>query len=93
MTTDYDILDADSLTQREFDALLEYSSTIPSDVEIGKKWKRREPYRDDQGPPFFWLTGEYVPDPAGAPKMAAIKWRRAVIVNNESKGLPKGDRQ
>jgi hypothetical protein len=81
MTTAYDQLDPDVLTQSEFDALLDYSYSIPSGTTIGKKWKRRWPYRDDEGPPFFWYTGEYIRDPE--PGMIGIKWRRVVIVNSK----------
>jgi hypothetical protein len=54
-----------------FDALLEYSCTIPDGKTIGKRWKRREPY----GAPVKqarWFMGEYVPDPD--PKLVYIIW-------------------
>lgn len=45
------------LSQQEFDALPDYSCSVPTGVVIGKKWKRRKEYRDaDKG----WLMGEYV---------------------------------
>lgn len=51
-----------SLTIIEFDALLEYSTTLPTGTTLGKKWKCRRPYRDDGKPPN-WYLGEYVEDP------------------------------
>lgn len=45
------------LTQAEFDALPDYSCTVPSGVIAGKQWKRRRVYTDEsQG----WLIGRYV---------------------------------
>ncbi len=72
-------MEIDFLTQEEMDALSDYSCTIPTGTTIGKKWKRREPYRDDQGPPFYWYTGEYVPHPD--PELMGIKWRRIQIIS------------
>lgn len=78
----YEALEPDMLTQRQFDALLEYSHSIPSGTVAGKKWKKREPYRDDEGPPFYWFTGEYVA--SSRPGMIGVIWRRVVIKNRTS---------
>ena len=32
------------LTTPQFEALLEYSSSLPTGTTIGKRWRRREPY-------------------------------------------------
>ena len=57
------------MSQKEFDNLLEYSTTIPTGVTIGKVWKRR-------GLGNSWFMGEYVD--VGA-EMINIKWRTIVI--------------
>lgn len=49
-------LDTIYLTQKEFDDLLDYSCSLPTGVIVGKKWKRRVPYR---GEPYEWFLGEY----------------------------------
>lgn len=48
------------ITRREFDALPEYSCSLPTGTAVGKKWKRRVPYRTQTDPPNDWYLGEYV---------------------------------
>ena len=54
------------LTQRAFDALLEYSHSIPTGTRIGKQWKSRKrsspPGSKD---PEHFVACEYVPCPDG----------------------------
>ena len=66
------------LTQREFDELLEYSTTLPTGTTIGKKWKRRVP---PSGSNPTWFLGEYVEDvePYKSQGMVGIKWTRIEI--------------
>lgn len=66
------------LTRREFEALSEYSSTVPTGTTLGKRWKRNlNAYRDPcfshlhvfdgtREPDFRgpdWWMGEYAADP------------------------------
>lgn len=64
----------DTMSRADFNALLEYSTSLPTGTTIGKKWKRQCPHGT-------WVTGEYVPDPE--PKMVGIKWRRVVVVMSD----------
>lgn len=57
----------------EFDALLEYSTTLPTGTTIGKKWKRHIRSGAHQGE---WWLGEYVADPDGNPNMVGITWAK-----------------
>lgn len=56
------------LTQAEFNALLEYSTSLPTGKAIGKRWKRKQ--RNG------WWIGEYVKDPDES--MVGIVWTRYV---------------
>lgn len=69
------------LTQEEFAALLEYSTSVPTGQVLGKRWKRRIPYI---GEPASWVVGEYVPDPAGKPDYIGIRWCRVEIIDPPS---------
>lgn len=62
------------LTDAEFEALPEYSCSIPTGVIIGKRWKRGEPFAT----PTRWYVGEYAPHPTD-PKRANIIWRRIAV--------------
>lgn len=57
------------LTLAEFDALLDYSSSIPTGTTIGKRWKRRKVYHDESR---GWVVGEFVEHPD--PDVVGIKW-------------------
>lgn len=61
------------LSDAEFDALLDYSCSIPTGVIIGKRWKRGEPY----GNPTQWFMGEYVA--SDEPEMADIRWSKIAV--------------
>lgn len=80
------------LTPKEFAALLEYSTTLPTGPEVGFRWKRdinarRYPrcghlhvFDGTRQPDFIgpeWWMGEAVPDPD--PKFVCIVWRRIVV--------------
>jgi hypothetical protein len=45
-----------TLTQKEFNKLLEYSFTIPTGTIIGKQWKKGVPYDN----PTKWYLCEYI---------------------------------
>lgn len=71
------------MTQREFDALGEYSMSIPTGTTIGKRWRRNvsapcnSQHPEDQRPPD-WRVGEYYE--IGDPNNVGIRWYRVVIV-------------
>ena len=66
------------LTLAEFRALPEYSCSVPTGTEIGKRWKRRIPYH---GEPCEWFLGEYVePDAEQKEKgQVGIQWTRIEV--------------
>lgn len=55
----------------EFMSLLDYSSTLPTGVVVGKRWKRQKRYGDDKK---GWLIGEYV-DSRGT-----VLWRSVTLI-------------
>lgn len=64
-------LDVVELTQEEFDALPEYSTTIPTGKTIGKQWKRQlyyGQYREQ------WVRCEYVPDEEDPENYVGMLW-------------------
>ena len=68
-----------TLTPAEFDALDEYSCSLPTGYALGKKWKRREPYMISYDPdkPNRWLLGEYtgaIPHPERNELLASVQW-------------------
>lgn len=61
------------ISEKDFLALMEYSSTIPTGTTIGKRWRRGQRWRDKNGEiKTKWYIGEYVEDPD--PKYVGIKW-------------------
>lgn len=62
------------MTLDYFDALLEYSSSLPTGTYIGKRWKRFVGWGTDR-----WLMGEYAED--DDPKRVRIIWRRITHVS------------
>lgn len=74
------------LTRQEFDALPEYSCSLPSGTTIGKRWKcNKDAYRGRHsvisaaeeritGVPENWWVGTYVEDPD--PNLVGIKWQK-----------------
>lgn len=80
--------------QSYFDSLDDYSCTLPSGTYVGKRWKRRTPYRAmphsyfenykgrlvdlDQVP--TWTMGEFYD--IGSADSIGINWRPIVVVNS-----------
>jgi hypothetical protein len=79
------------LTKEEFDALGEYSCSLPTGTTLGKIWKYN---RLAYAPSRFtnpkikiedWYMGEYAPDPKakmgkdGLPQTVLIVWRKIEI--------------
>ncbi|RWC91701.1 MAG: hypothetical protein EOS72_03330 [Mesorhizobium sp.] len=71
------------LTQAEFDALDEYSATLPTGQTPGKRWKRHDGAFDreflDAGGKPVWLIGEFGEVSADG-KTVALNWYVPVIV-------------
>lgn len=67
-------LDVAQMTQAAFDALLEYTTTLPTGKTIGKRWKRYLFAGPAKG---TWVMGEYVEDPD--PEFVGITWRRVEV--------------
>jgi hypothetical protein len=65
-----------ALSQKEFDALPEYSCSLPTGTPIGKRWKCGWPYKE---PRTNWYLGEYVA--CAEPGMVGIVWREIVFVS------------
>ncbi len=67
------------MTKADFDALREYSCTLPTGTYIGKRWKRAL-FKDKYGSEVVgWMMGEYAPNPD--PKEVDIIWRNIEVVN------------
>ena len=64
------------LSREDFDALPEYSCTLPTGVTIGKRWKRREPYGAEPAN-AAWFLGTYID--VGEKDAAGVEWRRIKI--------------
>lgn len=58
-----------------FDALLDYSGSVPTGTMVGKRWKRRRDYHDESK---GWLMGEYAEHPD--PELIHIIWRDLEVV-------------
>lgn len=69
-------LEVAELTQAEFEALLEYSTTIPTGKTIGKQWKRQLYYGKHRGE---WVRAEYVPDAEDPENYVGIQWHKIEI--------------
>jgi hypothetical protein len=63
------------LTDAEFDALPEYSCSLPTGPRIGFRFKRGEPY----GNPTCWYLAEVAPDPYGDPRYVSFRWSRIAV--------------
>ncbi len=84
-------MNTEYLTQKEFDDLLEYSTSIPTGTTLGKKWKRHIFSFKSNGKEYnagyipanvelvsdAWWMGEYITDPD--PKRVGIRWSTIVI--------------
>jgi len=67
------------LTREEFDALPEYSCSIPTGTTIGKEWKRRKEYKSSCDE---WSMGEYVE--IGKKDRVGIAWADIEIEENKN---------
>lgn len=66
------------ISKAEFDALPEYSATLPTGTTPGKRWKRHDGIFDQEflaaGGKPFWLIGEYNPDDDGKGSTIKVNW-------------------
>lgn len=70
------------LTPRQFEALSEYSASMPSGVYPGKCWKREEYERDEEGHIIRtgrWWLGWYG-DSSKGPGWCSNNWRKIEVV-------------
>lgn len=71
------------LTAAEFNALPEYSASLPTGTTPGKRWKRLDGAFDRdfvrRGGKPRWMIGEYDPTYAGG-KTITINWYRPVVI-------------
>ncbi|ESW92970.1 hypothetical protein NKL07_22150 [Mesorhizobium sp. C280B] len=71
------------LTKAEFDALDEYSATLPTGTTPGKRWKRHDGAFDQEfiagGGRPKWMIGEFG-EISGDGKTIALNWYIPVIV-------------
>lgn len=74
--------DARPMTQREFDALLEYSTTLPTGTTPGKAWKCRRPYWAPRERADWWRGTYGLPYPEGHEHHGQIPigWRRIHVI-------------
>ena len=81
------------ISREAFNALPDYSCTVPTGAAIGKRWRRGQPYTN----PTEWLMGEYVEltdaqraacrevpcRRAGRCNCVGIRWRRLHVIEAE----------
>jgi hypothetical protein len=82
MDTGAKVLPEVALTQSDFDALNEYSCTLPTGTMIGTRWKCGRPYH---GLRTAWYLGEYVP--CDLPGQVGIRWRRIRVISDANELL------
>lgn len=73
--------DAVYMTMAEFDALLEYSASLPTGTVAGKQWKCCRPYHSKMP---AWFMGEYG---EAEGNRVPITWRRIYITEAGRKAL------
>ena len=76
MTDTREALPEVALTQSDFDALNEYSCSLPTGTSIGTRWKCGRPYHG----PTAWYLGEYVP--CDQPGMVGIRWSKIRVITD-----------
>jgi len=64
----------------EFAQMSDYSRSIPSGVEVGKFWKRRRDYHDDNK---GWVLGEYEQHPTEK-DLAVVRWHGLIVCGHRS---------
>lgn len=67
------------LSEKDFDALDDYSCSIPTGTYVGKRWKRRHPYVHYPDVVPTWTMGEYYE--YGDHGRVGINWRPIVVAN------------
>lgn len=67
------------LTKAEFDALSEYSATLPTGTTPGKMWKRHDGAHDPACTEPFWIIGQYDPEDDGKGPNIKINWYVPVL--------------
>lgn len=67
------------LSEKDFEALDDYSCSLPSGTYVGKRWKRRFPYVHDPDVVPVWTMGEYCE--CDIPGQIGINWRPIVVAN------------
>lgn len=75
------------LSVADFEALAEYSCTLPTGTTIGKRWKCRLPYRETPGVAPTWYLGEYYD--IGDPTEVGVRWS-LIVVDAPEAGRPYG---
>ena len=72
------------LTREEFDALPEYSATLPTGTTPGKRWKRHDGAFDREfiagGRKPKWMIGEYDPHDDGKGPTIKINWYWPLLI-------------
>jgi len=80
------------MTREEFGELYEYSSSFPTEIIFGKKWKRKvyhieryfsahvENANKNKPMPFYWIMGYYY-DSKNEGKKVIIGWRKIQVVD------------
>lgn len=66
------------LTPREFMALLEYSSSLPTGTVPGKRWRRHDGAHDPTCEDPVWMIGEYGAISEDGKKIG-LNWYRPII--------------
>jgi hypothetical protein len=65
------------LTSREFEALLDYSCSLPTGTTVGKQWRRRCPYSISAESVHRFYLGEYVE--CSIPGEIGIEWTEILL--------------
>lgn len=65
------------LSIKEFESLPDYSCSLPSGTIVGKRWRRRIPYRTDQPGPYEFYLAEYVE--SKLPGQIGITWTKIIL--------------
>jgi hypothetical protein len=65
------------LSIKEFEALPDYSCSLPTGTTVGKQWRRRTPYCIGQGIIHEFYLGEFVE--SYKPGQIGIEWTRILL--------------
>jgi len=74
-----------SMTRKELNGLLEYSTTLPTGTTPGKQWRCRRPYWAPKSADNWWRGTYGRPYPEGHKHHGSIPiiWQRIVVVGRE----------